>query len=70
MDGFEANLLKSVPEENIPLDQMVLLNIRKFIDEEMPDIEFNRKFAENYENFLLGKDEEGKDDEDETTFLR
>lgn len=39
--GFEANILKPL-EPDISVDQIVLLNVSKFMDAEAPSINFQR----------------------------
>ena len=39
--GFEATILKPL-EQELPVDQIVLLNVSKFMDAEAPSINFQR----------------------------
>jgi hypothetical protein len=59
--SIEGTILKPL-EENIPLDQIVILNIGKWIEEERPHMEFDRQYEEEFTDHMTDPDdEEGTD---------
>ena len=54
--SFEGEILK--PMEDIPVDQIVILNIGKWIEEEKPQMEFDKKYEQNFEDYLTEPEDE------------
>ena len=54
--SIEATILK--PVDNIPVDQIVILNIGKWIEEERPQMEFEKHYEEHFEEYLTDPDDE------------
>ena len=52
--GFEANILKPL-EPDISVDQIVLLNVSKFMDAEAPSINFQRSVWGRFWKLSLGR---------------
>lgn len=59
--GFEANMLQ--PDDDLPIDQIVILNVKKWMDEEKPAMDFEIEYEKKWEEYLT------EPDDDETTEL-
>jgi len=54
--SFEASILK--PVDDIQVDQIIILNIGKWIEEERPRMEFEKHYEEHFEEFLTDPEDE------------
>lgn len=54
--SFEGAILK--PADDIPVDQIVILNVGKWIEEEKPAMEFDKKYEEFFTDYMTDPDEE------------
>lgn len=54
--SFEGEILK--PMDDILVDQIVILNIGKWIEEEKPQMEFDKQYEENFNDYLTEPDDE------------
>lgn len=55
--SIEGTILKPL-EDNIPLDQIVILNIGKWIEEEKPAMEFDKHYEDAFNDYLTKPDDE------------
>lgn len=55
--SMEAQILKP-KDTGIPLDQLVLLNIASWIDDQKASLEFDKKYEEEFDKYLTEPDEE------------
>ena len=55
--SLEATILKP-KDSGIPLDQLVLLNIASWIDEQRPALEFDKKYEEEFDSHLTDPEDE------------
>lgn len=55
--SIEATILKP-KDSGIPLDQLVLLNIAGWIDEQRPALEFDKKYEEEFDSRLTDPEDE------------
>lgn len=46
------------PKDEFPLDQMIILNIGKWIEEEKPAMEFNKQYDEYYNEYMTEPNDE------------
>lgn len=54
--SFEGKIFE--PTDDIPLDQVVILNIGKWMEEERPQMNFDKQYEENFNDYLTEPDEE------------
>ena len=54
--SLEAKVFK--PTDEMKLDQIVLLNIGKWIEEEKPQMEFDRQYEENFNDYLTDPEDD------------
>lgn len=59
--SFEGSIFKP-KDENLPLDQIVILNVGKWIEEEKPHMEFDKKYEEQFTDFLTEPDDQDSTD--------
>ena len=55
--SLEAGLLQP-PDERFPLEELLVVNIKKWIDSEKPALEMNRKYKEDFVDMLTDPDAE------------
>lgn len=55
--SMEANILKP-KDTGIPVDQLVLLNISMWLDEQRPAMEFDKKYEEEFDKHMTEPDDE------------
>lgn len=55
--SIEGTILKPM-EDNIPLDQIVILNIGKWIEEERPQMEFDKHYDDYFTDYMTDPDDE------------
>lgn len=55
--SMEGTILKS-KDTGIPVDQIVLLNIASWMDNQRVSLEFDRKYQEEFDNFLTDPEDE------------